>query len=389
LRRQDEKVIARIAQYFADPGGWWWRAYLGPVLETMLTLGPSPADTPFFRVTLEKGDRHEVRLALEGLKRIGAAAAAVTPELVALLKRTGRSCLSRGQLEAVLAALRTAAPRDAAAIAAILAIGPGGAVCRGDADVLAWIDPFLPAATPEVIAALLGDSDRVTRRAARAILRSGGDVTAHLAKIRVGLKSKRPNQRVWCAILLARLDSSRENAAKTLGPALVHSCRWIRIEAVKTIGMLARERVGEALPLVRLLGDPDPAVASLAFETFVRARPPAERAVPALLEAIDDADSPFDRRGPMAFKALVTAYGDVAAKAVPHLVRALAREYLSPSVNGRWEHRKGLFWAADCLAQLGPASRTALDKLEAARGHDGVMVSSHASQAIAKIRGAR
>jgi len=387
LRKQNEAVTSRVAGRFPrfafDPGA------MSRVLQSMIALGPEPADVPFYRSALSQSDRRTVELAIRASSRLGAAATPLTPDLVALLKRTGRSCPSRPQIESIIAVLRMAAPRDPAVVAAILAIGPGGAACRGDEDVLAWIRPFLPAAAPELVTALLGDSDRVTRRAAKAILRSPREVTPLLPRVRGGLQSPRPNLRVWCTILLARLDPGWKGGAKALAPALAHSCPWIRTEAVRTLGRLARKRADEALPLVALLGDPDSGVASLAFQTFVEARPPADRAVPALIEAIANADSPFDRRAPMAFKALVAAYREAAASAVPHLIQALAREYRCPSVSGQWERRKGLFWAADCLGQLRPTSPTAVEALEAARTHDGVMVAAHATLALAKIRGGR
>jgi HEAT repeat protein len=225
--------------------------------------------------------------------------------------------------------------------------------CR-TATALGRIGPAAEQAVPALIEAL--EHPRLRNHAARALGRIGPAAKAAVPALVRALKDNQANVR-----------SNAGSALRGIGPVGVAALNRAQEERAARL----RELQGAAVPaLIEALKDADPIIRRSAASALAKRRRAAREAVPALVQALKDADQSVAISAGEALSEI----GPAASEGIPALVQALKDE--DPRV------RLG---AASALAQMGPAAKEAVPALaHALRDQDqGVRVS--AAHALGKI----
>ncbi|GEM_PF-6606770 len=192
----------------------------------------------------------------------------------------------------------------------------------------------------------------------------------------VGPLLSEPDGRVRraAATFLLLLDERALPMVDRLTAALTDSDRAIRWIATRSLQNLPPEKASQAVSnLATLLSDPDLSVRLAAAATLEGMGPHASAAVDSLAEAVlkGDADGRL-----AALRALVALGPNVAKAAVPNLIKVLGQPDAEPKV---------IVGAAEALAQIGAAARSAVPALRQLISHDNPEVRLAASEAILAI----
>ena len=162
-----------------------------------------------------------------------------------------------------------------------------------------------------------------------------------------------------------RLEAGGNDAEPVLA-YLIHAenlkARELAVQALGRIEVDDSRRVGQLL--VNALDDADPIVRHVAAKSLVQIGPQYPEAIPALVKQFPD---------PEMIRA-VSAYGEVAADAVPALISLLK----SDDMTVRWN-------AARTLGKIGPAAVSAVPALVADLKHEDEFVREHAAEALGDI----
>jgi HEAT repeat protein len=225
--------------------------------------------------------RSQAALALGG---IGTAAAAVTPNLIALLQDGDETvrCRAAGALgEVGVEDGRTVGALvgllgDASALVKVSAAKALGALRKAAA-------PSLPALVP-----LLQDRDESVRTAAaEAIAQLGPLDEAAAGNLSLGLESRDNVVRAQTAEALGTIGASAEEAAPALVQATTDGNDRVRAKAVEALGKIGQNAAVIAVPgLVRALRDRDNWVSALAAEALGEMGDSADGAIPALVRSL-------------------------------------------------------------------------------------------------------
>ncbi|MDG3002270.1 HEAT repeat domain-containing protein [Paludisphaera mucosa] len=275
--------------------------------------------------------------AVEALGRMGPAAAAVAPKLIALSKEGDES-------------LRCQVARSLGEV--------GG---DPDATVAALVD-LLDDASPEVKAA--------SARALGAFKEQAASAVPSLATL---LQDRDEAVRTAAAEAIAQVGPLDEAATETLVEGLTSEDTVVRAQTAQALGTIGAAAEEAAPALVEAMEDDNDRVRAEAVEAIGKiGEAAAEAAVPGLVKALEDED---DTVGALAAEAL-GQMGESAAEAVPALVASL--QHLNPQVRHN---------AAEALGNLGPAEASVRLALEGAvRDEDGG-VRSQAVLALGKVAG--
>jgi HEAT repeat protein len=198
-----------------------------------------------------------------------------------------------------------------------------------------------------------------------------------LAAVRPLLSEPDSRLRRAAATFLMLIDERALPMVPALIKALDDPDRAIRWLAARSLQNLPPEQIRPAVPyLAKLLADPDLTLRMMGADTLKAMGPSARAAVDALAEATLKGDA--DGRVAI-MNALIALGPDVAQAAVPKLIEVLGQSDAEPKV---------IATAADTLAQIGPAAKSAVPALQRLMHHDSPEVRLAASEAILAIRGA-
>ncbi|WP_197491208.1 HEAT repeat domain-containing protein [Planctomyces sp. SH-PL62] len=276
--------------------------------------------------------------AVASLGRIGEAAAAVAPKLIATVKEEEED-------ESLLCeAART--------------LGRIGGEPQATADALVGL---LAAAAPEVKAAAAEALGALKGRAASAV--------PALAAL---LQDREESVRTAAAEAIAQVGPLDEAATETLVEGLASEDTIVRAQTAEALGTIGSAAEEAAPALVEAMGDDNDRVRAEAVEAIGKiGESAATVAVPALIRALEDDD---DTVRALAAEAL-GQMGHSAGEAVPALAAALG--HVNPQVRVN---------AAEALANLGPAAAAgARGALEAAASDEDGGVRSRAVLALGEI----
>jgi HEAT repeat protein len=217
------------------------------------------------------------------LGRVGSAAAAARPRLVALLSE-GDEALRCAAAEA-LGQLGAGGPA-VAALAALLTDASApvrGAAARALGGLKEVASPAVAA-----LAALLQDSEESVRTAAAEAIAGIGTLGEDATDAVVAGLSDRDNVvRARAAEALGAIGAPAQEAAPALVEVLKDENDVVRARAVEALGKIGDAVAGVAVPgLVRALRDPDNWVSALAAEALGHMGESADGAVPALVRAL-------------------------------------------------------------------------------------------------------
>jgi HEAT repeat protein len=265
---------------------WWfgWKTHHAP------KLAPDPIDLAV--LTLRDAladDSAAVRTqAARSLGRIGAPAAAVASELIALLKDADETVRceaaeSLGQVkgnedaarllivEALIELLQDATPSVKAAAARAL-----GAMKKAAAPAVLGLIP------------LLQDQDGSVRTAAAEAIAQVGSLDETATDcLALGLASPDNVVRAQTAQALGTIGVSAQETAPALVEAMSDSNDRVRAKAVQALGKIGEAAAEVAVPsLMRALRDQDNGVSALAAEALGQMGDSGEEAVPALMRAL-------------------------------------------------------------------------------------------------------
>jgi HEAT repeat protein len=181
-------------------------------------------------------------------------------------------------------AFQTSSPADALS-------DPNPAVRERAADALGAAEGAEAASAAAALSKALGDqTDTVRWRAARALARLGPSADVAVPALSQALSDSSPLVRAHAALALGAVGKAAQPAADGLFKLVVDPEASVRRASLRALRSL-RLDPGVVLPRVsKILGDADPAVASLAVQTMVEAGPAA---LPALAQALAQPESRY------------------------------------------------------------------------------------------------
>jgi HEAT repeat protein len=263
-------------------------------------------------------DSTAVRIqAVTALGRIGPAAAAAGPRLIALLNESDETvrCHAATALGEVHGAPQTTTAalvqmlKDSSAPVKISATRALGAMGKDAA-------PAVPALVP-----LLQDSDESVRTAAaEAIAQVGPLDQAATDALVLGLNSADNVVRAQTAEALGTIGASADGAAPALVHAMADDNDRVRAMAVEALGKIGECAAEVAVPgLMRALRDQDNGVSALAAEALGEMGESADGAIPALVDSLSHLNAVVRRNAAEALGRM----GGTAASARPALEKTI------------------------------------------------------------------
>ncbi|HKI30664.1 MAG TPA: HEAT repeat domain-containing protein [Gemmataceae bacterium] len=218
------------------------------------------------------------------LGRIGPPAAAVAPELIALLKDADETVRCQAA-----EALGQVGGEGAAAVAALVELLPDASapVKAAAARALGALKTAAAPAVPSLVPLLQDRDESVRTAAAEAIAQVGSLNGAATETLIEGLTSPDNIVRAQTAEALGTIGAGAEEAAPALVKAMKDDNDRVRAKAVEALGKIGESAAGAAVPgLVRALRDQDNWVSALAAEALGQMGESADGAIPALVRAL-------------------------------------------------------------------------------------------------------
>ncbi len=274
-----------------------------PVELTVATLESALAD-----------DSTAVRVqAAMALGRIGPAAAAAAPRLLALLRESDETV--RCQAATALGEVR--GEPEAAITALVEMLGDSSAPVKTSAALALGAMEKAASRAVEGLVPLLQDRDESVRTAAaEAIARLGPLDEAATDALVLGLNSVDNVVRAQTAEALGAIGASAEEAAPALVQALADDNDRVRATAVEALGRIGESAAAVAVPaLMDALQDKDNGVSALAAEALGQMGESADGAIPALVRSLGHLNSEVRRNAAQALGKM----GETAAIARPAL----------------------------------------------------------------------
>ncbi len=258
--------------------------------------------------------------AVMALGRIGPAAAAAGPRLIALLNESDETvrCQAatalgevRGEPQATMAALVEMLKDSSAAVKTSATRGLG-ALGKGAAEAVQALVP------------LLQDRDELVRTAAaEAIAQVGPLDEAATDALVLGLDSADNVVRAQTAEALGTIGAAAEEAAPALVEAMADDNDRVRAMAALALGKIGETAAEVAVPgLMRALRDQDNGVSALAAEALGEMGESADGAIPALVDSLSHLNAEVRRNAAEALGKM----GEAAAAARPALERTAREE---------------------------------------------------------------
>ncbi len=257
--------------------------------------------------------------AVRALGRIGPAAAAAGPRLIALLNESDETV--RCQAATALGEVRGDPQATTAALVQML--NDSSAPVKTSATrALGAMEKAAAQAVPALVPLLQDRDESVRTAAAEAIARVGPlDQTATDALI-LGLDSPDNVVRAQTAEALGTIGAAAEEAAPALVEAMADDNDRVRAMAVEALGKMGESAAEVAVPgLMRALRDQDNGVSALAAEALGEMGESADGAIPALVDSLSHLNAEVRRNAAEALGKM----GETAAAARPALEK-LARD---------------------------------------------------------------
>ena len=251
--------------------------------------------------------------AVRALGRIGPAAAAAGPRLIALLNESDETV--RCEAATALGEVRGDSQASLAGLVPLLN-DPSAPVKTSATRALGAMEKAAAQAVPALVPLLQDRDESVRTAAAEAIARVGPlDQTATDALV-LGLDSLDNVVRAQTAEALGTIGAAAEEAAPALVVAMADDNDRVRAMAVEALGKMGESAAEIAVPgLMRALGDQDNTVSALAAEALGEMGESADGAIPALVDSLGHSNAEVRRNAAEALGKM----GGTAAAARPAL----------------------------------------------------------------------
>jgi HEAT repeat protein len=290
----------------------WWRRPAPPAAPADLT-GLAVAA---LRAALDDSAAAVRTQAVVALGRVGPAAAAAAPRLIALFHDADETV--RCQAAEALGRVGAVSESSAAALVGLLA-DASVAVKVSAARALGSLRKVAAPAVPSLVSLLQEPDEAVRAAAAEAIAQIGTLDEKAAESLAEGLASPDNVVRAQTAEALAAIGPRAQEAAPALVGVLTDGNDVVRARAVEALGQMGESAAAVAVPgLVRALRDEDNWVSALAAEALGQMGESADEAVPALVRSLGHANPLV--RGNAA--AALGRMGEAAGRARPALERA-------------------------------------------------------------------
>lgn len=254
--------------------------------------------------------------AAQALGLIGPGAAAVTPDLIGLLRDADETVRIRAA-----EALGKVGEDEEATVPALVTLleDPSPQVKDAAARALGALKKGAAAAVPALVPLLQDREESVRQAAAEAIGRIGTLTEEAAANVAGGLASPDTLVRAQTAEALGTIGAGAEEAAPALVEAMADGNDQVRARAAEALGKIGETAADVAVPsLVRALRDKDTWVSALAAEALGEMGEAADQAVPALVRSLRHVNPQVRANAAEALGKM----GGAAAAALPALVAA-------------------------------------------------------------------